>query len=157
MTEDATRLVEALAIHDRISLYLLDAVADEALSAPPPGRGRTVGEMFAHIHNVRVMWLKEAAASTAVLPAKLEKSASGRKDVLREALTASSEALRTAVAAALESGVRIKGFKPHTAGFVGYLIAHQAYHHGEIGIVANQVGHAFDKRTGFGMWEWGVR
>ena len=39
----------------------------------------------------------------------------------------------------------------------GYLIAHESYHHGEIGVALAQLGHPLDKKAAFGMWEWGVR
>ena len=51
----------------------------------------------------------------------------------------------------------IKGFKPHVPAFLGYLIAHESYHHGEIGIALNEIGYPLDRKTAFGLWEWGVR
>jgi uncharacterized damage-inducible protein DinB len=51
----------------------------------------------------------------------------------------------------------VKGFKPDVAGFVGYLIAHDAHHRGQISMLARQVGHPLSKKTMFGMWEWGSR
>ena len=53
-------LVETWSIHNRINLYLLDAIADESLALALP-KCRTVFDQFAHIHNVRLMWLKSAA------------------------------------------------------------------------------------------------
>lgn len=73
------------------------------------------------------------------------------------ALSASALDLEGLVADTLASGTRLPGFKPHTTAFVGYFCAHQAYHHAEIGIVAKELGFPIDKKTAFGMWEWGVR
>jgi uncharacterized damage-inducible protein DinB len=157
MTDLADELVDALAIHDRITLYLLDAVPDEALLGTGGRKARKAGEMFAHIHNVRVDWLKSVAPAADTGVAKLPKEAAGDKAALRSALEASSEALRSALVDILASGQRPRGFKPHAAAFVGYLIAHQAYHHGEIGVAVAEDGHRFDNKVGFGMWEWGVR
>ncbi len=58
---------------------------------------------------------------------------------------------------ALASGVRIKGFKPDTAAFVGYIIAHDSHHRGQIAMLARQAGFPLPKQVDFGMWEWGVR
>ena len=55
------QLLETWAIHDRIHRYLLGAIPPEALPAVSASKGRTVGEQFAHVHNVRLMWLKSAA------------------------------------------------------------------------------------------------
>src|SRR5437870_647626 len=53
-------LAETWAINNRVNLYLLDAIADDALGAALP-KSRSVHDLFAHIHNVRLMWLKPAA------------------------------------------------------------------------------------------------
>jgi uncharacterized damage-inducible protein DinB len=55
------QLIESWHIHNRINLFLLDAVAEAHLIDTASLKGRTVGEQFAHIHNVRLMWLKAAA------------------------------------------------------------------------------------------------
>ncbi|MDQ6694251.1 MAG: hypothetical protein M3014_07495 [Chloroflexota bacterium] len=55
------------------------------------------------------------------------------------------------------SGGKIKGFKPHAVAFLGYMIAHESYHHGEIGLLLGQMGHPLDKKVAYGLWKWGVR
>jgi uncharacterized damage-inducible protein DinB len=57
------------AANNRINEYLIRAVPDAAWRATPPGvKGRTIAAMAAHIHNVRVMWLK-SVGKDASLPA----------------------------------------------------------------------------------------
>lgn len=56
-----------------------------------------------------------------------------------------------------EAGGRIKGFKPSVTAFVGYLISHESYHQGDIGVRLTESGFPLEKKTNFGMWEWGVR
>ena len=58
---DHTQFLETWDIHNRINLYLLNAVEQPTLSSFSASKGRSVGEQFAHIHNVRLMWLKAAA------------------------------------------------------------------------------------------------
>jgi len=55
------QLLETWDIHNRINLYLLDAIEPENLSSQLASKGRNVGEQFAHLHNVRLMWLKVSA------------------------------------------------------------------------------------------------
>ena len=74
------QLLETWAIHNRINLYMLDAIPDDALGASLPTKSRTVYDLFAHIHNVRLLWLKAAAppsqmASTSSKPRPSETSA----------------------------------------------------------------------------------
>ena len=52
------QIVDTWNIHNRINLYLLEAIPAAALSDVAASKGRTVAEQLAHIHNVRLMWLK---------------------------------------------------------------------------------------------------
>jgi uncharacterized damage-inducible protein DinB len=54
---DTNQLLETWEIHNRINLFLLDAIAPEHLKDVSASKGRNAGEQFAHLHNVRLMWL----------------------------------------------------------------------------------------------------
>src|SRR5438105_15778108 len=88
-----TELVETWQINHRINLYLLDAVAPEALSSLPLAKGRSVAEQFAHVHAVRLMWPKVAAPELLAGREKVETDSAATKPVLREALTESGAAM----------------------------------------------------------------
>ncbi len=152
----ADALIDTWRIGGKVVQYVLAAVAPEALADRGSTKGRSVGEMFAHIHNVRLMWLQSAAPALLNGLAKIEKEAAGDKAGLDAALTVSAESIATMLDAAIAAG-RVKGFKPHPSAFVGYLISHESYHLGEIGVALQQSGHALDKKSAFGMWEWGAR
>jgi uncharacterized damage-inducible protein DinB len=154
----ADQLVETWAIHARIVLYALDAIPAEALSGvSATGKGRNVGAQLAHLHNVRLMWLK--SASPALLDGLASIEAANVTDIgfLRQSLEVSANAIATLLRQALESNGKIKGFKPHAAAFAGYLISHEAFHLGDIGVVLTQSGHPLAKKVAYGMWDWGVR
>jgi uncharacterized damage-inducible protein DinB len=151
------QLLDTWRIHCRINLYMLDAVAAAAWDAPAPAKGRGFAQMFAHTHNVRLMWLQSAAPDLMQGLTKIEKSDPHDREALRAALAASGQAIEALLQQALASGGRVKGFKPHAPAFLGYLIAHESYHHGEIGVALAQIGHPLDKKAAFGMWEWGTR
>jgi len=150
--------IETWNIHDRINRYLLAGVPPEALTAVSASKGRSVAEQFAHIHNVRLMWLASAAPELLAGLEKIEKGRAADKDVLAAALTASGQAVETLLRDSLTGGGgRIKGFKPHAAAFLGYLISHESHHRGQIVLTLKQAGHPVDKKTAYGLWEWGVR
>ncbi len=151
------QLIETWQIHNRIHLYLLEAIEPEALSGVSTSKGRGVGEQFAHIHNVRLMWLKSAAPELLANLSKIEKPQTLDKDGLRQALELSGQAMESILRNALKPGGKVKGFKPHPAAFLGYLISHESYHRAEIGIILTQSGHPLDNKTAYGLWEWGVR
>ncbi|HEY8412699.1 MAG TPA: DinB family protein [Pyrinomonadaceae bacterium] len=151
------QLVETWQIHDRINLYLLDAIDAESLSSHSASKGRSVGEQFAHLHNVRLMWLKSAAPELLQGLVKVENEQANDKKLLAKSLTASGKAIETLLTQSLEAGGKVRGFKPHAAAFLGYLISHESHHRGQIALSLKQAGKPLDKKIGYGIWEWGVR
>jgi uncharacterized damage-inducible protein DinB len=148
-------LLNAFATNDRINLYLIENLPTEAWRAKPrDGTGRTIAAIVAHMHNVRVMWLKAAKASD--IPAPLPRTTVTPAQALK-AMRSSCEALRPLIDAALKSDGRVRNFRPDVAGFIGYLIAHDAHHRGQATMLARQLGHALPQKAMFGMWEWGRR
>ena len=154
------QLVETWRIHARILLFLLAGVSDEGLASTHAPRQKTVIAHFAHVHNVRLMWLK--AANPALLEGLVKFDDAGKtpptRDELVIALEASADAIATLLtdAFAHQNG-RIKGFKPHACAFVGYLVAHESYHIGKIDQTLRIAGHPTDDKTHYGLFEWGVR
>lgn len=148
-------LVNAFNTNNRINQYLIDNLPPAVWTAKlPDGKGRTVAAIVAHMHNVRVMWLKAAKAEE--IPAQLDRSTVTPAQALR-ALETSRHALTVVISRALDSDGRVKGFRPDVAGFLGYLIAHDAHHRGQIAMLARQLGYPLPQKAMFGMWEWGSR
>lgn len=150
------QLVETWNIHDRINRYLLEAVPDESLGSALAAKHRTIFQLFAHIHNVRLMWLKSAAPDLLKGLSKVEGDY-GDKDALATALEESGQAIAALVRKSFAAGGKVKGFKPHVVAFVGYLISHESHHRGQIGWTLKNAGRPLDQKTGYGLWEWGVR
>lgn len=149
-------MLAALGTNNRINEYLIRGLAPEAWRmAPPTGKGRTIALIVAHMHSVRGMWLK-AAAPNVRLPAKLDGDEFTPDDAI-QALRASYQAVHDLIAESLRGDGRIKGFKPDVASFIGYLLAHDAHHRGQISLLARQMGHPLPQSIMFGMWEWGTR
>jgi len=147
-------LLEMYAASNRITRYLIENLPEDAWRAQPPeGKGRTVAAVAAHIHNVRGMWLKAAGGEPVE---KIEPRTATRAEVL-EALDRSHASLSRLLAAALAGDGRIKGFKPDAAGFLGYLVSHDAHHRGQMAMLARQSGNPLTQKAMFGMWEWGQR
>jgi uncharacterized damage-inducible protein DinB len=151
------QLLETWNLHNRINLYLLEAISEAALSGLSASKGRSVGEQLAHLHNVRLMWLKSAAPELLEGLTKIEKAQKIDKTQLAKALQDSGKAIESLLQKSLQSGGKIKGFKPHAIAFLGYLISHESHHRGQIALTLKQARHKLDQKTAFGLWEWGVR
>ncbi len=152
----AEALVDAFATNEKINRYLLENLDEAAWRTEPPGgKGRNIAAIVAHIHNVRVMWLKTCAKGSHI-PEQLDRARVTRAQALK-ALGESAAALQAMIAEAAAGDGRIRGFKPDVAGFVGYLIAHDAHHRGQIAMLARQSGHPLAQKAMFGMWEWNSR
>ena len=124
------QIVDTWNINNRINLYLLEAIPPDALSAGP--------ELLEGLE-------------------KIEKETAADKKLLARSLNDSGKAMETLLKKSLENGGKIKGFKPHVTAFLGYLVAHESQHRGQIALSLKQSGHALDKKVAYGIWEWGVR
>ena len=158
--EPVDAMLRAWATNNRIDVYLIENVPEEAWRAKPPnGKGRDIASLFAHMHKVRLMWLKSVASKVdknAALPVKLEGETCSKEDAV-SALRESLEALDAVLRKALSTDGKIPGFKPDAGSFIAYLLAHDAHHRGQVCMLARQLGHPVSKSAGFGLWEWGTR
>lgn len=145
---------EAFSVSQRFNALLLQAIHPTVWQTPPPeGTGRSIGETFAHIHNVRLMWLRGKKVSA--VPPKVEPRTATKAQVSR-ALEASSVYIRQVLrAAANRPDGKVPGFKGDVVRFLAYLLAHEAHHRGQIAQLARLSRAPVDRRTAFGIWDWG--
>jgi uncharacterized damage-inducible protein DinB len=151
-------MVAAWDTNQQMNELLLESVAPGAWRAVPPQpaaskkvQGRTIAAIAAHMHNVRLMWLKVVKAPK--LPEKLEPD----KITVAEAIKGHREShagLRIVLENALRSDGRIPHFPPDAARFQAYLVAHDAHHRGQISMLARFAGYPISKQAMFGLWEW---
>ncbi len=145
--------LHAYATHDRITRYLLENLPEEAWAAKPEG-GRSIPSIVAHMHNVRVMWLKAAKAEH--IPEQLDRHTVTREQALA-ALAESRDGILQVLGTALATTGKVKNSPPDAAHFLAYQVAHDAHHRGQICMLARQLGYKLPQQAEFGMWEFGKR
>ncbi len=156
----AAALVETWRIHARINQFLLHYMPQEGMASKH--KGRSPGEHLAHMHNVRMMWLEQAAPALLAGLSKFESKTGSTEPVkqMETALQKSGEAIEALLRLAFEADPqvgKVKGFKPHAVAFVGYLISHESHHRGQVLLNLRLGGFELDKKMTYGLWEWGVR
>jgi len=145
-------LAETFLTNNRINIMVLDNIAEEHLAISHNSRARNIGDQFAHLHNVRIMWLEADLPAAAKKLKKIEKGTATKKQ-LKEALTTSADAMAEFFRE-IESG-KSKKFKKGPNEFFAYVIAHEAHHRGQILLHLKYAGHPFDRTKSFEIWEWG--
>lgn len=130
------QLVATWNMHSQITLLMLQNIStDEALDTITPEDGRTVGQVFADIHNVRLRWLEVGSPGLFDQMERLntdsdEELAGLTRQAIYEALQESG----WAIGELLKEGFahhRLRGFTPHPAIFLGYLIPSESYDRGQ--------------------------
>jgi uncharacterized damage-inducible protein DinB len=103
-------LLNAFNTSDRINRYLIENLPLDAWKAKPvEGKGRTIAAIVAHMHNVRVMWLK--ATKYEEIPPQLDRSTVTPAQALR-GLEGSCQALSVVLARAIAGDGQIRNFAP---------------------------------------------
>ena len=79
-------------INNQINLYLLNGIEQAHMNDTASSKGRTVGDQFGHINNVRLMWLKESEPELMDTVIRLEKGTTDKKIII-EAFKKSAHAM----------------------------------------------------------------
>jgi uncharacterized damage-inducible protein DinB len=164
LAEIRDSLLETYAANDAMNQLILAHLDPRAWRAQPPGEKggrRTIASIFAHLHNVRLKWLKGSAPHLKCPPplnphrctkkqaaAALKKSAAQCLRMLTDALSASPDR-------------RVKKFFrdswmptwPAGATMFAYMFAHEAHHRGQILMLAHQFGYRVLNQSPH-LWQW---
>lgn len=136
--------------NNQVNLYLLDNIEKDWLQTKINGKGRTIGEQFLHINNIRSFWINKVGEK---INLKIEKTQAKHKEKLIDALQKSSQKMSDTLTQLFEKE-SIKGFKPHPTAFFVQMIAHESHHRGQIMATISRNSLAINKSVNFGLWSW---
>jgi len=128
--------------NNTILINLLRGLPADGLEARAMEGSPSVGEMFAHIHYVRLVFVKEDAPEFARTPVEGEREwvTERNTDRMVKMLNESARAVREAVKSKVEAGQQMSQHYDHPILFLQHMIWHEGYHHGQIKLALKLAG-----------------
>jgi uncharacterized damage-inducible protein DinB len=159
-------ILAAWRTNNRVTMFLFEHLPPRLWSATVPGAPRRTIRMIAgHIHNARCMWIKTLGHPHGLpVPPAVDRHRVGARQLL-PALRRSSRG----ITGLLQLGCRHGGTIPPTRSYVwrnlpldvghvlGYFIAHEGHHRGQIVLVARALGYRLPGEVTSGLWQWTTR
>lgn len=136
--------------NNKVTLYLLDNIEENWLSIKLNDKGRSIGEQFVHINNIRSFWINKVGEK---IDLKIDKKYGKNKQQLIAALQKSSQVM-TDTLHQLFQQESINGYKPHPTAFFAQMIAHESHHRGQIMATISRNDLKISKSVNFGLWSW---
>lgn len=166
LAEICDALLETYAVNDSMNQLILAHLDPRAWRAPSPGvkrhAGRTIAAIFAHLHNNRLVWLKNSAPHLKC-PAALDPRRCTMKQAAAAHSKSAAQCLRMLTdALSAQPHRRVTKFSrgswsrtwPAGATMFAYMFSHEAHHRGQILMLAHQLGYRLPVKAWAGIWWW---
>jgi uncharacterized damage-inducible protein DinB len=141
--------------NNTITVNLLRALPDEAMDLTPVDGSPSIGQLFAHLDYVRLIFVAEDAPEFAREIRNGEWHAERDRGRLEQMLHDSAQAVRNAVEGRMASGRAMDRHYDHPLLMLQHLIWHEGYHHGQIKLTLKIHGRALDDAA-IGPATWSV-
>ena len=138
--------------HTEMNSLLLSGIKKEFLRDTSSSGGRNVVDQFAHMHNVRMMWLTQLTPNVGGVDEEIDSVESLQISKLSEALINSNQLIRIVLKMGLEKGADSWPMSP--TRFMAYLISHESHVRGQIMLAFKQSGHPMPPNIAYGIWDW---
>ena len=159
-------ILNAWKTNNQVTIFLVEHLPAELWKATVPGAPRRTIRMIAgHIHNARCMWIKTLGKEHGItVPRSVDRFKVTPKELI-PALRLSGEGILSLLELGCDHGGTIPDSKsyvwrnlPLDVGHVlGYFIAHEGHHRGQIVMLARQIGHRLPAEVTDGLWHWSKR
>jgi uncharacterized damage-inducible protein DinB len=133
--------------NNTILVNLLRAIPKDALGTRVMESSPSVGELFGHIHYVRLIFISEDVPELAVAVPRKEWAAEPDSGRMAQLLNESAKAVRDAVKSRVEAGRALDIHYDHPILLLQHMIWHEGYHHGQIKLALKLAGHAISNEV----------
>jgi uncharacterized damage-inducible protein DinB len=123
-----------------ILVNLLRLLPEGALDIRPTESSPSVGELFTHMHYVRLVFVLEDAPEFARSMPEREWASETDRDRLIEMLNDSARTVRYAVRSRAQTGREMELHYDHPVLFLQHMLWHEGYHHGQIKLALKMAG-----------------
>lgn len=151
---------------NQVNRFLIEQLPATLWNARIPGAPlRTVRNIAAHLHNSRCRWIKTLGREHGIVAPPFV----DLRRVSRRQLVAALERSSRGIEAILQLGLEAGGQVPPSKGYVwrnlpldvghvlGYFVAHEGHHRGQIIMAARALGHRLPRSATNGVWQWQTR
>ena len=127
--------------NNTILVNLLRAIPKGAFESRATKSSPSIGELFGHVHYVRLVFISEDVPELAVAVPGKEWAAEPDPVRMAQLLNDSAKAVRNAVKSRVEAGQDMDIHYDHPILLLQHMIWHEGYHHGQIKLVLKLSGH----------------
>jgi uncharacterized damage-inducible protein DinB len=164
LAEIRDSLLEIYAANDPMNQLILATLDPRAWRAQPPAEkrsGRSIAAIFAHLHNCRLVSLKNSAPHLKCPPpldpdrCTIKQASAAHKKSAAQCLLMLADALSASPQRRVTKFSRGSWTQTWPAGatMFGYTFAHEAHHRGQVLMLAHQLGYRVLHDTP-GIWHW---
>jgi uncharacterized damage-inducible protein DinB len=164
LAEIRDTLLATFVVNDAMNQLILSQLDPRTWRAQLPnqrGQARTIAAIFAHLHNIRLKWLRRSAPHLKCPPrldpdrCTLKQAASALRKSSEQCVRMLTDALSAAPNRRVAKFSRDGWAPTWPAGgtMFAYMFAHEAHHRGQILMLAHQLGFRAHKAM-YGIWQW---
>lgn len=154
MTTIENQIIETWRMHNRITIFVIEHIPDEAMKTTLSKRGgRDIARQFAHMNAVRASQLEPFAKKLSLHLTNFQKDESPEKKFLLQAFEQSGLVMEKYLEQCINNDGKAANFKSGVVAMLAYYISHEAHHRGNILLTMKQCGFKIPDELKWGIWE----